>query len=656
MNEEDEKGLWDARSGLRTSLGLGFEVGANTLLDIFSFVPPAQVAGGTFINYLAQKIRGGEISKGELTAAGLTSLIPGGAQAGALTRAGRLTRNVAKGGLAGGITTTSMSLIDEGELPSFGEFAGGVGLGGAFGGAFDLAPAAITGRLGTEVSEIAGDTLNFTSALRNKIKNPLDTENMLTVYAASADDIAMSGFTRQRQTVDDYINRAYQHRFSRAYPDPDPVTGEVTGVKQNLMKGFDETITNDSGQEFILVKKPKLVNKKDIASKENYTLRSLKDVELKIAERIGYDIQVGDKVKYMKQIRRELNRISNENPKLYLSALMEYGDVAYLEHKIARGFQRKFWTRVEANRPEDVKNGLFQWTGAKHRNSQENIRLLFDPNYKKLKDTTEKRLQKILQRNNLETNQAEAFVITIEDPNESIFKPDDLFVRSNPGNIQIRKAGTGEIVGVIPDFYRQIYSTQFQNAFNKYTGALTGPNVPKQLQRLANEDILAYRERIINTMLDDAVFGRTSMLGFESRYIDELTEFYSFFEELEKKTGIVWARKPSWVDDILKNRSKFLDPAEADIEKFSRQDELGIIRDKTGKVIELDVDTEAELKHLKELEDIVRNMPREQTGRYSGSVLTSLRGERRRLLKDIDRIRQKYNLGKYQYKQQELNL
>ena len=170
MNEEDEKGLWDARRGLRTSLGLGFEVGANTLLDIFSFIPPAQVAGGTFINYLAQKIRGGEISKGELTAAGLTSLIPGGTQARALTRGGRFYRSVAKGGLAGGITTTSMSLIDEGELPSFGEFAGGVGLGGAFGGAFDLAPAAVTGRLGKEVSEIADDTLNFTSALRNKIR------------------------------------------------------------------------------------------------------------------------------------------------------------------------------------------------------------------------------------------------------------------------------------------------------------------------------------------------------------------------------------------------------------------------------------------------------------------------------------------------------
>jgi len=168
--EEEEKNLWDARSGLRTGLGLGFEVGANTLLDVFSFEPTSQVAGGTFINYLSQKIRGGEISKGELAAAGLTSLIPGGAQARALTRGGRFATSVAKGGLSGGITTTSMSLLDEGELPSFGEFAGGVGLGGAFGGMFDLAPAAVTGKLGSEVSEIAGDTGFFLQQLKRRVQ------------------------------------------------------------------------------------------------------------------------------------------------------------------------------------------------------------------------------------------------------------------------------------------------------------------------------------------------------------------------------------------------------------------------------------------------------------------------------------------------------
>ena len=169
---EEERSWRDPRSGVRTGLGLGFEVGANSLLDLFSFDPTgaSQYAGGTFINYLAQKIRGGEISQGELVAAGLTSLIPGGAQARALTRGGRFTRSVAKGGLSGGITTTSMSLLDEKELPSFGELAGGVGLGGAFGGMFDLAPAAVTGKLGSEVSEIADDTGFFLRQLKRRLQ------------------------------------------------------------------------------------------------------------------------------------------------------------------------------------------------------------------------------------------------------------------------------------------------------------------------------------------------------------------------------------------------------------------------------------------------------------------------------------------------------
>ena len=168
--EEEEKNLWDARSGLRTGLGLATEVGLNTVLDLFSFEPTSQVAGGTFINYLSQKIRGGEISKGELAAAGLTSLIPGGAQARALTRGGRFATSVAKGGLSGGITSTSVSLLDEGRLPTAGEFAGGVGLGGAFGGMFDLAPAAVTGKLGSEVSEIASDTGFFLKQLQRKVQ------------------------------------------------------------------------------------------------------------------------------------------------------------------------------------------------------------------------------------------------------------------------------------------------------------------------------------------------------------------------------------------------------------------------------------------------------------------------------------------------------
>ena len=127
----DIPGLFEARSGLRTTAALGTEIFLNTLVDPF-FEPGTQVAAGTAINWLAQRIRGGELSKGELAAAGLASLIPGGAQGRAITQ---FAKGVGKGGLAGGIESIGMAGIDRGELPTLTEFATSVGIGAAFGGA-----------------------------------------------------------------------------------------------------------------------------------------------------------------------------------------------------------------------------------------------------------------------------------------------------------------------------------------------------------------------------------------------------------------------------------------------------------------------------------------------------------------------------------------
>ena len=135
--DKKKKDLLDPGSAFRTTAAIGTEVAANTLLDLFSFVPPAQVAGGSLINYLAQKIRGGEISEGEMVAAGLSSLIPGGAQAKSL--AGGIAKGVGKGAVSGIVETTGMTTIDEGRLPTVGEVATGAGVGGAFGGLFTTA-------------------------------------------------------------------------------------------------------------------------------------------------------------------------------------------------------------------------------------------------------------------------------------------------------------------------------------------------------------------------------------------------------------------------------------------------------------------------------------------------------------------------------------
>ena len=126
----DIPGLFEARSGLRTTAALGTEIFLNTLIDPV-FEPGTQVAAGTAINWLAQRIRGGELSKGELAAAGLASLIPGGAQGRAITQ---FAKGSAKGALSGAIETAGMAGIDEGRLPTKEELAAGLGIGAAFGG------------------------------------------------------------------------------------------------------------------------------------------------------------------------------------------------------------------------------------------------------------------------------------------------------------------------------------------------------------------------------------------------------------------------------------------------------------------------------------------------------------------------------------------
>ena len=173
--DKKKKDFLDPGSAFRTTAAIGTEVAANTLLDLFSFVPPAQVAGGSLINYLAQKIRGGEISEGEMVAAGLSSLIPGGAQAKSL--AGGIAKGVGKGAVSGIVETTGMTTIDEGRLPTAGELATGAGVGGAFGGLFTTALS----------NKQIGDTLY---RLKRRVEGgdfmPLESDMLLDVGSAGA--------------------------------------------------------------------------------------------------------------------------------------------------------------------------------------------------------------------------------------------------------------------------------------------------------------------------------------------------------------------------------------------------------------------------------------------------------------------------------------
>ena len=166
---EDDEQLeipFESRNLGRVGAGLAFEVGANTLLDALTLVPGSQAAGSAVINAIAQAIRGGKFSFGEVLGAAAASQIPGLAQGKAITRAGKLTRAVGEGALAGAIDATSIAAVDKGKAPTFQELGLAIGTGGILGAGFQQA------------GEGAG-------ALLQQIRKKVQNNTPITVYAMS---------------------------------------------------------------------------------------------------------------------------------------------------------------------------------------------------------------------------------------------------------------------------------------------------------------------------------------------------------------------------------------------------------------------------------------------------------------------------------------
>ena len=132
----DLPGILEAGSGFRQTASIATEVLLESGMDLFSVAAPLQVPASAVINALAQKIRGGEFSRGEQLASMAATLLPGGAQGKALARFAKAT---GKGAVSGGIQTVGRTVVDEGRRPTMEEFGIGVGTGAAFGGLFQTA-------------------------------------------------------------------------------------------------------------------------------------------------------------------------------------------------------------------------------------------------------------------------------------------------------------------------------------------------------------------------------------------------------------------------------------------------------------------------------------------------------------------------------------
>tara|TARA_R100001224_G_scaffold113346_1_gene98467 strand:- start:44 stop:1756 length:1713 start_codon:yes stop_codon:yes gene_type:complete len=255
-----EKGFLDEGSTFRTLTGLGVEIGGNFILDLASAIPGSQQAGSAFLNYLQQKIRGGKVSKGEILAAAAASQIPFLQQSKALTKGGRFLRSVGKGSTAGAIDASARSIIDEKELPTFEEFATGVTAGGAFGGAFDLAPSAFKGKLGQELNEIGDDAANYIEFLQNRLGGDLAPFNFegtdLLSGTVSAAKLTKLSPKRQQQIQDFLSGKTTQidRVLSGLIQDPNftdaDFTRDIGGLMQKVRRDYPNIDVDTRYQRF----------------------------------------------------------------------------------------------------------------------------------------------------------------------------------------------------------------------------------------------------------------------------------------------------------------------------------------------------------------------------------------------------------------------
>jgi len=313
--------------------------------------------------------------------------------------------------------------------------------------------------------------------------------------------------------------------------------GRLKLGKRDYMKDFPKTLPPRGG-EVILVRRKKL-KEADPIGINNYQLKFVADVEHGLIKDAGWTRGITQTTKELQELRSGLNRLKKEHPDRYYHALMEYGDQAYLEHKVARG-QTWFWNRRERN------PGFAPWAGATSRNNADNLRLLFNDSFKRLKDTTEIRLGEKMKS---VTNDTLKYVVDLEDPMLNPFKSADLFKASNPGNLLIRQANTeGTIIGVIGDYMQEFYTKQFTDNFNP--NLLLTDDIPIRYRAKAGETASDYRDRIFSERLELILKekGNFTLQQIQEEVFNDMVDFYDNFSS---KLG--WVRKPQYISDVQKS-------------------------------------------------------------------------------------------------------
>ena len=132
-------------------------------------VPGSQQVGSAVINAIAQGIRGGKFSFGEVLGAAAASQIPGLAQGKAITKAGRIMRAAGTGATSGAIEATSIAAVDRGELPTIQEFGLAVGAGGLLGAGFQPVGEGASSLLKSIRKRVKGSKEKFVKLTREQV-------------------------------------------------------------------------------------------------------------------------------------------------------------------------------------------------------------------------------------------------------------------------------------------------------------------------------------------------------------------------------------------------------------------------------------------------------------------------------------------------------
>jgi hypothetical protein len=246
--------------------------------------------------------------------------------------------------------------------------------------------------------------------------------------------------------------------------------GELNkGRKNSLLKGWNNKITDDNGVDFMLVR----------GRNNKFNLRQVHEVELDLLKKSGYT----GTAKEMNKIRSEINRALGNRPGTRYWDILSEGDKdTYIEHLVAKG-QHWFWELPHSQR---------SWSPPS-RNTAFNLRIVNNQRYKSLKDSIEKIVyprnyinpEKALSytkdgipvyKGKLKPNLGSRLIIHVEDP---LTTTTNLAAKDKKllGNLTIRRANNGEVIGKFGDYLDAIYSPTFEDGLRQSGLLKTGESI-----------------------------------------------------------------------------------------------------------------------------------------------------------------------------------